>query len=139
MEVGKKALDEIKEAFENAKEWVPIIYLPCSHLIQSPEGIITVGSNLDEKGTAKVSYIDIVKLMRMATDDINQVQNNLMSEHGYPEKALFRFGDCEGNGDRDKVKEQIFSAARGYGTELRTRSSSLNKQSKRQVSLILSL
>ena len=107
MDNEKKALDDIKAAFQNAKVWVPIICIPCKHMIEESDGSYEVRP-IDE-GIEKESYssIDIIKLMRLSRDEISKLQDSIVDIMKYPNKALFRFSDFKGLNDTDNVKKSM--------------------------------
>ena len=80
MEGGKKALDEIKEAFENAKVWFPSIYCHSNHIDENSEGNFFVKKKIDTKGMESYSPIDVVKLMRQSNDFIDRMQRVLQDD-----------------------------------------------------------
>jgi hypothetical protein len=107
MESGKKALDEIKEAFATAKEWVPTIHIPSDHISEGADGSFDVSVMPEEdNGTTAMSKatveIDIVKLTRLSTESKHKLQKLLMEDQKYPEHSLFRFDNYRGIEDKDK-------------------------------------
>ena len=132
MEGGKKALDEIKEAFASAKEWVPMIYIPSDHISEGADGSFDVSVMPEEdNGTAAMSKatvdIDIVKLTSLSTESKQKLQKSLMEDQKYPEHSLFRFDNYRGIEDKDKLKKFVFDAARKHGTDLTVRSLTKSK------------
>ena len=122
MDNGKKVLDDIKEAFQNAKVSVPIICIPCNHMTEESDGSYEVRP-IDE-GIEKESYssIDIIKLIRLSRDESSKLQDSLVEIMKYPNKDLFRFSDFKGLNDTDNVKIIVCDAARENGTDLVVRS-----------------
>ena len=123
MEDGKRALDEINDAFKNAKVWVPVMCFPCNHISKSPEGCYVI--------SPKESYssIDVVDLMRQSKVGIDVLQNHLQTTMHYPERSIFRFDQFHGIGDREKVKNLILEAGHEHGTLLCVRTSRVDKYS----------
>ena len=127
-EVGEKALDEIKQAFDHAKVWDPIICLPSHHFVEDTEGnySVTVSSSNNKATTCN---IDIIKLMRMSQQDIEIIQEQLHSQYDYPKKAIFRIQGVKGIEDKVKVKDIFLAAAKEKGSDLSVRSSDVEKKS----------
>ena len=123
MEDGKRAFEEINDAFEKAKVWVPTICFPCNHISKSSEGCYVISPN------DTYSSIDIVDLMRQSKVGIDVLQNHLQSTMNYPPRSIFRFDEFKGFGDMDKVKNFIFEAGREHGTYLGVRNSKVEKTS----------
>ena len=124
MEAGQKALEDIKLALENAKVWVPIIYIPSDHISLSPEGCYDVGVTNDDNAKESNNLVDIIKLMRLSSIGKGLLQNRLKTVMKYPDNALFRFDNCKGLADENKVKDILCNASREHGTELKVRSTS---------------
>ena len=122
MEGGQKALEDIKEALQNAKVWVPIICLPCDHITLNPEGCYDVGVTRDGNEKESNNLVDIMKLMRLSSIGKGLLQNRLKTVMNYPDNALFRFESCKGISDEKKVKDILCNASREHGTELKVRS-----------------
>ena len=123
MEDGKRALDEINDAFKNAKVWVPVMCFPCSHISKCPDGSHDISQNKSH------SKIDVVQLMRQSKEGIDGLQNNLQTTMNYPPRSIFRFDEFQGLGDMEKVKNFIFEAGREHGTYLGVRNSRVEKTS----------
>jgi hypothetical protein len=123
MEDGKRALEEINDAFENAKVWVPVMCFPCNHITLCQDGSYDI--------SPKESYtsIDVVQLMRQSKEGIDGLQNNLQTTMNYPPRSIFRFDEFQGLGDMEKVKNFIFEAGREHGTYLGVRNSRVEKTS----------
>ena len=117
MEGGKKALDEIKEAFENAKVWFPSIYCHSNHIDENSEGNFVVKKKIvDEKGTESYSPIDVVKLIRQLNDSADRMRRVLQDDMNYSPNTLFRFDNFKGLADKDNIKEFIYAVASEHGT-----------------------
>ena len=123
MEDGKRALDEINDAFKQAKVWVPVMCFPCNHISMSPEGCYVVGQ---EKSSTS---IDVVHLMRQSKMGIDVIQSHLQTKIHYPPRSIFRFDQFHGLADRANVKNFILEAGREHGTYLCVRTSKVEKTS----------
>ena len=123
MEDGKRALDEINDAFKNAKVWVPVMCFPCSHISKGPDGSYDISQKESQ------SKIDVVQLMRQSKDEIDELQTNLKTNMNYPPRSVFRFDEFQGLADKEKVKNFILEAGREHGTYLTVRNSRVEKTS----------
>ena len=112
MEAVQKALEDIEGAFETAKVWTPIIFVPFNHVYENSAGSHDVNVTPNVMGEEPKYSVDIVKLMRQTKAEKSVLMNQLKTELNYPDNALFRFEGFDGNSKetRTSLKTSIFSA-----------------------------
>lgn len=137
MEDGRKALDDIKEAFDSAKIWDPIILLPTCHILENSDGSYScvtpvcnkANDSASDKSTSQYANVDLIKLMRLSLNDMEALQEDLMQTYNYPQHTLIRLEGLRGIQDKQRARKLIFDAARSHGTQLCSRSTCANKTS----------
>ena len=63
-EVGKRVLDDIKDAFEVAKVWDPIISLPSRHFAENVDGNYSVSVASSNETVESIVNVDMIRLVR---------------------------------------------------------------------------
>ena len=127
---GNEALDDLKEAFEQAKVWDPIIKLPTCHLSEDSNGVFNVVTENSNETKCLSNEVDVIRLMRLSSDEMEKLQTELQTHHNYPINTLFRLQGVEGIKDKARTRELILKAGLDNGSELQCRNSKMENTSK---------